>query len=249
VNRMIARARESPTGWLLFCMLFGGIGAAIGAVLSWSAKWPLPLALSIGAALGILLATRALKQKPNALAIAGELVDLSSWSTDTLMLRHMNQADANADAVANTIDEDVTQAMGWSEAEIKGIWSMSKDPDLMAERGFIMIAEPSNVAQLLGVLSLTRIPGQRNEAGLGLWLAAAARGHGIGPDSIRLAAQLCWQSGIQLITLGTTAANTSMQRCYLAAGADLFETCENELPDGRVVDSCWYRLSNPHPTD
>ncbi|MEX0767472.1 MAG: GNAT family protein [Microthrixaceae bacterium] len=249
MNQLIAKARESPTGWLLFCMVCGGIGAALGAVLSWSAKWPLPLALGIGAAFGILIATRALKQQPQSVAIAGPRADLSSWCTETLVLRHMNQADVHTNAVANTIDEEVAQAMGWSEDEIFGISHMAKDPALMAERGFIMIAYPLDVTQLLGVLSLTRLPGKPNEAGLGLWLSAGARGHGTGADSIRLAAQLCWQNGIKLITLGTTAANTHMQRCYLEAGADLFDSCENQLLDGRTVDSCWYRISNPHPAD
>jgi RimJ/RimL family protein N-acetyltransferase len=158
----------------------------------------------------------------------------------------MNLADVEADAVATTIDEEVIQAMGWSEQDVEAITTMSRDPLLMAQRGFIMVAEPGQEDQVLGVVSLTRIPGQAAEAGLGLWMAPEARGRGLGPAAIRLAAEMCWQSGVAVLTLGTTAGNVSMQRCYLAAGADLFDTCENELPDGRIVDSSWYRIHNPH---
>ena len=246
MKQIVARAQKSPTGWLLLCLAFGGIGALIGALLSWSAKWPLPVALGIGAALGILLATRVLKQRPKIQSLAGPEVDLGSWRTDQVVLRHMNLADTEADAVAKTIDEEVIRAMGWSDQDVEGIVSMSRDPLLMAQRGFIMVTEPGREDHVLGVVSITRIPGQAAEAGLGLWMAPEARGRGLGPAAIRLAAEMCWQSNVAVLTLGTTAENTSMQRCYLAAGADLFDTCENELPDGRIVDASWYRIHNPH---
>ena len=248
MNRTVARAQRSPTGWLLFCVLFAGIGAALGALLSWSAKWPLPLALGVGAAIGILLATRVLKPRATVLSLAGPAVDLSSWRTDRVMLRHLSQEDTEAQALANSIDGEVARAMGWSDEDVQGICEMAKDPLLMANQGFLVLAEPAHEGQLIGVLSLTRIPGQAHEAGIGLWLAADARYRGFGSEAIRLASELCWQSGIQLITLGTTSSNTAMQRCYLAAGADLFDTGENELPDGRVVEACWYRIQNPRET-
>jgi RimJ/RimL family protein N-acetyltransferase len=226
-------------------MLFGGIGAAVGALLSWSAKWPLPVALSIGAALGILLATRALKPRADVLSLAGAEVDLSRWKTDTIVLRHMTQADVTAQFVAHSIDDEVARAMGWSEQDVQGICAMAEDPKLMANQGFIMLAEPGREEQCIGVLSLTRVPGQSDEASIGLWLAPGARGQGHGSNAVRLASELCWQNGIRLITLGTTSNNAAMQRCYLAAGADLFDTGENELPDGRVVEACWYRIQNP----
>jgi len=239
---MIERARRSPTGWLAVCTLFGAIGGAIGLVVGWASGWPYPLVLVIGAALGLLLATRALREPPPTLGVLSGFAQLPDGS-EVVRLRHFTDADAAAGALGATVDDVVARAMGWSPTDVDTLVGLGSSPATLRARGFVAVADPGD-DRVLGVVSLTRT-GADGEGVVGLWLGPAARGRGLGSEALRVAVALAWGCDLRTLTMGTTAANTPMQRCFVAVGADLEESGEQELPDGRSVESVWYRLVRP----
>jgi len=243
-STVIRRAQASPTGWLLAFVGFGAIGAAVGLVVAWASGWPSSLTLAIGAAIGLLLAWRTIARPTRPLGIATSSTDLSRCTTDRIRLRRFTAEDARAEAMVETIDAEVTDSMGWSPADVASIAATASDPERLEAQGYLAIG-PAEGDEVLGVVSLTRPPQTPGAAWLGLWLGESARGHGLASEAIDLAAQLVWSAGLGSITMGTTSTNEAMKRSFTRAGARLFDTTPHLLPDGRTVDSVWFRLDRP----
>ena len=261
-DALIRRARKSPTGWLLAFIAFGVLGAGVGLVVAWASGWPSSVTLALGAAIGLLLAWRGVARPPEPLGVATPDTDLSRCVGPRVRLRRFTEVDARADAVLDTIDDEVTSSMGWSTAEIATITSTARNSHQLQSQGFLAISssgsdraasdlgtgdagDGSSEVDLLGVVSLTRPTETPGVAWLGLWLAPSARGLGLATEAIGLAAQLARSAGLRSITMGTTNSNEAMKRSFLAAGAELFDTTEHLLPDGRTVESVWFRLDGP----
>ena len=254
---MIRRAQSSPTGWILAFVGFGATGAAVGLVVAWASGWPSSITAAIGAAIGLLLAWRTVARPSTPLSVATPDTDLSASTTARIRLRRFTQDDARAEAVLATIDEEVTRSMGWSPADVASIAAIASDPDRFRSQGSLALSpaiqgglrsdasDSDDVNDVLGVVSLTRPPQTPGAAWLGLWLAEPARGHGLAAEAIGLAGQLAWSVGLGSITMGTTGTNLAMQNSFTRAGAVLFDTTPHLLPDGRTVESVWFRLDRP----
>lgn len=242
---MIRRAQASPTGWLLLFVSFGAIGTTIGLAVAWASGWPSWLTLALGAVIGLLLAWRSISRPSTSTGVATRTTDLSPYSSPRIRLRQFSTVDAATESVLGTIDQDVIESMGWSAAELDSIAATASDPEMLQSQGYLAISTQGSDDDLLGVISLTQPPVTPGAAWLGLWLAESSRGSGIATEAIGLTAQLVWASGLASITMGTTSTNTAMQRSFVRAGAELFDTTPHLLPDGRTVDSVWFRLDRP----
>lgn len=257
MSGLIDRARRSPTGWLLACVVSGSIGALVGTLVSWAAGWPAPIAVVLGTGLGLLLAVRALRRPADSIAVVPTHANLDAVRSGLAGLRWFDEADARAEALAATIDDEVAGSMGWSPAQVRALAAMGSDPARLAAQGFLAVVEPAALEPaadgaaraVAGVVSLTHEPAVPSTARVGIWLGPGARGRGLGPEALRLAVGLAWQMGLQTVVGGTTVDNVAMRRTFLAVGADLAETVPHELPDGRTVDSCWYELHRPGHLD
>ncbi|WP_051781839.1 MULTISPECIES: GNAT family N-acetyltransferase [unclassified Streptomyces] len=111
------------------------------------------------------------------------------------------------------------------------------DPDPGAEQRLLAVDAATGL--VAGMSSLT--PGRGGV--IGLWLAPDFRGHGLGTELVAATARFGHEHlGLESVSAGT---ETSNHRCRGALGAAGFVECEgparHTLPDGRVVDSAWYR--------
>jgi RimJ/RimL family protein N-acetyltransferase len=238
---MIDRARNSPSGWLGLCILFGAIGGAVGLVVGWASGWPYPLVLVVGAGIGLLLATRALRSPAPTLGLLSAFDQLPDGSA-VVRLRHFSEADAHSGALAATVDDEVRRTMGWTAEDAAALVDLAATPHLLRSRGFVAVVDPASDA-VLGVVSLTRAG--HDDGVLGIWLGPHGRGRGLGGEAVRVAAAMAWGCDVHVLRMGTRADNTAMRRCFVTAGAEVEESGELVLPDGSTVDSVWYRLERP----
>ncbi|MFD4940222.1 GNAT family N-acetyltransferase [Streptomyces virginiae] len=110
-------------------------------------------------------------------------------------------------------------------------------PDPGAEQRLLAVDAATGL--VAGMSSLTPDSG----GAIGLWLAPACRGRGLGTELVTATARFGHEHlGLESVSAGTETAN---HRCRGALGAAGFVQCEgpalHTLPDGRVVDSAWYR--------
>ncbi|MFE5864844.1 GNAT family N-acetyltransferase [Streptomyces virginiae] len=117
--------------------------------------------------------------------------------------------------------------------------------DSDAQRWFGWIPDslvtPETAAHLLGIHDGKLTPD--SGGAIGLWLAPACRGRGLGTELVTATARFGHEHlGLESVSAGTETAN---QRCRGALRAASFVQCEgpalHTLPDGRVVDAAWYR--------
>ncbi|MHB1139784.1 MAG: GNAT family N-acetyltransferase [Microthrixaceae bacterium] len=249
MDALIRSARRSPSGWILAFCAAGATGALVGLVVALVGGWPTTVLVIVGAAIGLLVVGRALTRPSPPIGLAADLDDPDAGSgsgPSRVRLRHFGEIDAATGAVEATIDDEVVRWQGWSEHDAAHLRHLAADPARLRESGFLAVSDPGD-DRVLGVVSLTAPPTTPGLAWFGIWLAPEARGHGLATETIRRTAALSWRCGADAMTMGTDAANTPMVRSFVAAGASLSETTPHVLPDGRQVDSVWYRLEAPGP--
>ncbi len=249
MQQLIRSARRSPSGWILAFSAAGATGALVGLVVAMVGGWPATLLAIVGAAAGLLVMGRALTRPAPA---TGVLAGLDEWPVDLdgtrVRLRHFSEVDAATGAFEATIDDEVVHWQGWSDHETEHLRRLAGDLEQLRALGFVAVADARD-DRVLGVVSLTAPPTTPGLAWFGIWRAPEARGHGLATEAIGLAAAGAWRGGLTAMTMGTDAANTAMVRSFVAAGATLAETSPHVRPDGRRVDSVWYRIERPATDD
>ncbi|MFB7273493.1 GNAT family N-acetyltransferase [Streptomyces sp. NPDC056244] len=81
------------------------------------------------------------------------------------------------------------------------------------------------------------------EKAIGGWLAPHSRGQGLGAELFGAGALLAHAHlGLDTVRAGTEVENTASRRALLRAGFVPGEgPDQHTLPDGRVIDACWFR--------
>jgi RimJ/RimL family protein N-acetyltransferase len=256
VEQLIARARRSPTGWILAFTAAGATGAAVGVAIALVGGWPATVTAIVGAAIALLVMGRALTRPSAPVGLAANLSDDEIDATRMpepadatpgaarVRLRHFHEVDAATGAFEATIDDEVVRWQGWTDAHVAELQRRAGHLDELRQLGFLAVADRSD-DRVLGVVSLTSPSETPGLAWFGVWLAPEARGHGLAADSITLAARLAWAQGAAELTMGTVASNTAMVRSFTRAGATLQQRSEHVLPNGDAVESVWYHLARP----
>ncbi|MFJ8014799.1 GNAT family N-acetyltransferase [Streptomyces sp. NPDC096339] len=102
-----------------------------------------------------------------------------------------------------------------------------------------LVAVDRATGRVAGASSLT----PAEDGSLGLQLAPAYRGQGLGTEVVAATARFGHAHfGLRSVRAGAETSNDNCRRALDAAG---FEPCDgpsrHTLPDGRVIDSAWYR--------
>ncbi|MFJ6370120.1 GNAT family N-acetyltransferase [Streptomyces virginiae] len=110
-------------------------------------------------------------------------------------------------------------------------------PDPGAEQRLLAVDAATGL--VAGMSSLTPDSG----GAIGLWLAPACRGRGLGTELVTATARFGHEHlGLESVSAGTETANHRCRGALRAAGFVQYEgPALHTLPDGRVVDSAWYR--------
>jgi RimJ/RimL family protein N-acetyltransferase len=146
-----------------------------------------------------------------------------------------------------TMDQTVYDENGWghelvTEAQLEAAGESS---DAMSDDvGFAIQLRASDAApRLVGAVTLAHIDPELRSAEVGWWMAADVRGQGIGKVGLRLAVEGFRDAGLETLIVGTAETNIAVHRSVEWLGGVLEKSTPHELPNGKVVDSRWYRIT------
>lgn len=154
---------------------------------------------------------------------------------------------SDADAAAATIDDEVIEAQGYTDAA--PAYFHERACGLGSEESLsgcaVWFAVCDHAGNVVGDYELTRV-GSREPWTLGWWLGPGARGHGLGRES--LAAVLAYAHrhvGIADVRMGTKATNERALRQIRGTGAQEIERTAHKLPNRTRVSGVWFLHSDP----
>ena len=148
--------------------------------------------------------------------------------------------DGDADAFSSTTDIAVIEANGWTDGLRRTLQNSMHAPFFRRWGDVLTVSEAGGAVLGFATFNGYR-PDGRPEAGF--WLGPSARGHGWGPVVATALGEAARCAGYDWLWFGTAVENWSMRRALERAGATFDHTAPHQLPNGSVVDGCWYVLT------
>jgi RimJ/RimL family protein N-acetyltransferase len=184
----------------------------------------------------------------NRRAVYDDWVEKHTVHTPRLVLRPLRADDRRA--FLRSIDEDVLYWQGYPGTMVRTyrrtFRAMSR---VLCRPGFCPLWFAVDVdGRFAGQYSLNEALPEPHEVDIGWWLDPAARGLGLGTESlVAVVGFLHAHCGFPAVRMGTDARNVRARRQIEGAGAEPVEEGPHTLPDGRVVQGRWYRHVAPVP--
>jgi RimJ/RimL family protein N-acetyltransferase len=176
---------------------------------------------------------------------------------DLVKSRLRNRADGSIEAVPlstvsirdlnATMDQTVYDENGWGKRSVIAaqLNAVGESSEAMSDDvGFaIQLRSPDAAPRVVGAVTLAQIDRELRSAEVGWWMSADVRGQGIGKAGLRLAVEGFRDAGLETLIVGTAETNIAVQRSVEWLGGVLTKSGPHKLPNGKVIDSRWYRIT------
>lgn len=195
------------------------------------------LAVLIAAAVRLYRLDQRLNQPlPELPALASSPLLTLSWSTA-----------ADADDLRASVDDEVVRANGWTGAEI-GRNGLVLEIPAQAAANYLWTACDPVTGAFVGSTSIGTDPCDPQVGSIGMWLAPAWRGRGLGAELFRLAVLSTATAYRWPISAATSTDNVAMRRAIERAGGTELQRYDHHLPDGTVAHAIRYGFARQQPT-
>lgn len=161
--------------------------------------------------------------------------------SDRLLLRQVLVGDAPS--MAATLDDEVRAAQGYDDAAVAAMIGSVPVLATLTYGGCPLafaVTQPGS-ADVLGFYLIQQDPEDPDVPSLGWWLKAAARGQGLGRESLGLVLGYVHKHlRLPFARMGTVVDNRRARAQIEAVGAYEAIRTTRELPSGVVVSAIWY---------
>lgn len=148
-------------------------------------------------------------------------------------------AAADVPAVASCIDDEVLQTSGLPPEHVAEVLHFGDDALARRRSGTFTVVDVERDL-VVGSATLTDHP---DGVHIGLSLGPDGRGRGFGRRVVVALCDIAGRQGVAHVLGGTAEGNLAMQRVFEQVGAEQIGNGPIQLPDGSMIESCWYRLS------
>jgi RimJ/RimL family protein N-acetyltransferase len=174
--------------------------------------------------------------------VKSRLRNRANGSIEAVPLSTVSARDLHA-----TMDQTVYDENGWGDRSVIAAHfeaAFASSDAMSDDVGFaIQLRSPNRAPRVVGAVTLADIDPELRSAEVGWWMAADVRGQGIGKVGLRLAVEGFRDAGLETLIVGTAENNIAVHRSVEWLGGLLEKSGPHKLPNGKVIDSRWYRIT------